>query len=550
MHSTQQLLQLCIPGFSEGSIMYGNHWMNRIEKNLDNKAVAKDGSGDEEEFVINSFPSHQTITPEPGKTYKEPGNHLYYEPSNQGPVSRFIWDILSRIIPESVYDKIAIAVRDRVRFTSFQLIMWGFMMVILTGAILLRLPIASNPGTEISFLDALFTATSATCVTGLVVADTARTWTFFGQLVILTLIQIGGMGIVTVAIILFALSGKKIGLRQRSIMQESISAPSIGGIVKMAGFIVKGMLLFEFLGAYLMMPVMIRDFGSIKGFWYAIFHSISAFCNAGFDLMGMDVPYSSLTAYVDDPLINITIMSLIVIGGIGFFTWNDIYTHKLTFRTYSMQTKAILELTLALILIPALIFYMTEYRTMPFKERVLASMFQSITPRTAGFNTTDYGSFSDKNILLTIVLMLTGGASGSTAGGFKVTTLAVILASAHSIFFRSNDVVISGRRISEKTIRTALSIFMMYVVLFLGAAVCISSIDDLPLRECLFESASAIGTVGLTMGITTKLSALSQLIIIVLMFLGRVGGLTVIFATTKDNYAVNGRKPEGNITIG
>ena len=455
--------------------------------------------------------------------------------------------------PVSVKEKILEYIRQKLHFTSFQLIIYGFMLVILMGALLLMLPIASygaSNGIHISFLDALFTAASATCVTGLVVTDTVRTWTPFGQFILISLIQVGGMGVVTVAIALFVMSGKKIGLRQRSLMQESISAPCIGGIVKMTGFIIKGMILFEFIGAILLAPVMIRDFGIVKGIWYALFHSISAFCNAGFDLMGREIPFSSLTDYAADPLVNFTIMSLIITGGIGFFTWQDMYKHKLNVKMYSMQTKAILKLTLFLILIPAVIFFFTEYKSLPLGERVFTSLFQSVTPRTAGFNTTDYSTFSDGNILLTIILMLTGGASGSTAGGFKITTLGVILAAAHATFFRYDDVIISGRRVSHKTIRMASAILMMYLILFLSGAVLISAFDELPLRECLFETASAIGTVGLTMGITTKLSSISKIIIIVLMFLGRVGGLTVIFAATRDNSTGGGRVPEGNITIG
>ncbi len=383
--------------------MYGNYWFNRIKNSRD------------EDLVFSENPHAPYIEAYTG-TSAIPKGTLSDNKTN------YMFDFIAKLIPENMTDNIKSFLREKLHFSSFQLIMGGFMLVILIGALLLRLPFASNPGADIDFLDALFTATSATCVTGLVVADTVWTWTLFGQIVILTLIQIGGMGIVTIAILLFVLSGKKIGLRQRSIMQESISAPNIGGIVKMTGFIVKGTLFFEFLGALLMLPVMTRDFGPVKGFWYALFHAISAFCNAGFDLMGAEAPFSSLTDYAGDPLINITIMALIIIGGIGFFTWSDVYKHKLNYHTYSMQSKAILNMTLALILIPAVIFFMTEYRDMPIKERLLASIFQSVTPRTAGFNTTDYSTFSDKNILLTIVLMLTGGASGSTAGGFKVTT--------------------------------------------------------------------------------------------------------------------------------
>ncbi len=275
--------------------------------------------------------------------------------------------------------------------SSSRIIILGFAGAVLLGSLLLMLPFATREGEGASFADAVFTAVSAVCVTGLVVQDTATYWSAFGQAVILLLIQIGGMGVVTVAVAVFVASGKRIGLKERSTMQEAISANQVGGIVRLTGFIIKAAACFELLGALVMAPAFCREFGLARGMWYAVFHSISAFCNAGFDLMGEKASYSSLTHFAASPSINLTIMCLIIIGGIGFLTWEDIRTKKFRIRKYRMQTKVILVTTGALILIPALYFFLYEFRDMPLGQRVLCAMFQAVTPRTAGFNTVDFG---------------------------------------------------------------------------------------------------------------------------------------------------------------
>ena len=317
------------------------------------------------------------------------------------------------------------------RLTSFQIIIMGFLLVILTGSIFLMLPVSSRNGEVTPFLDALFTATSATCVTGLVIHDTATYWSVFGQAVILLLIQIGGMGVVTVAVSVVTISGRKIGLMQRSTMKEAIAAPSVGGIVRLTGFILKATILIEVLGAFLMVPVFWKDFGALKGIWYALFHSISAFCNAGFDLMGNMGQYSSLTGYAANGWINAVIIGLIVVGGIGFLTWDDVKSKGIHIRRYRMQSKVILVMTAVLIVIPFVIFLFGEFSRqiwdgMPLGEKIWASLFQSVTPRTAGFNTIDLNLFSEAGRTMVILLMLTGGSPGSTAGGMKTTTLAVL----------------------------------------------------------------------------------------------------------------------------
>ena len=436
------------------------------------------------------------------------------------------------------------------RFTSFQIIIWGFIAVILIGALLLMLPVSSKAGIITPFNEALFTSTSAVCVTGLVVQDTATYWSWFGQGIILVLIQIGGLGVITIAVSFALLSGRKISLMQRSVMQEAISAPKVGGIVRLTGFVLKGTFLVEFTAAFIMMPVFVKDFGA-KGIWMAIFHSISAFCNAGFDLMGTEnVKYASLTSYISHPLINITIMLLIIIGGIGFLTWEDILKNKYRIKSYRMQTKVILTTSLLLILFPAFFFFFRDFADMPMKERIFSSLFQAVTPRTAGFNTADLTMMTGDGLGIIIALMLVGGSPGSTAGGMKTTTLAVLIANTLACFRRKEDAQMFGRRIENSTVKNAATIFMMYIVFFFGGAIVISAVEDLSFSTCLFETASAIGTVGLTLGITPGLGVISQIILMILMFLGRVGGLTLIYAALSGSGKKISKLPQEKMMVG
>ena len=434
--------------------------------------------------------------------------------------------------------------------TSFQIIILGFFSIIIIGSLLLMLPFATKEAGGATLGDALFTATSAVCVTGLVVRDTATYWSAFGQGVILLLIQIGGMGIVTVAVSVAAVSGKKIGLMQRSTMQEAISAHHVGGIVRLTKFILKTALFIELGGAALLAYPFCRDFGFPKGIWYALFHSVSAFCNAGFDLTGAKEPFSSLTSYSSDVLVNITVIMLIVIGGIGFLTWEDIKNNKWHIRRYRMQSKVILSVTGILIVLPALYFFFGEFSDKPMGERILSSLFQSVTPRTAGFNTASLADMSQTGQMLVIILMLIGGSPGSTAGGMKTTTFAVLLASALSVFRRHEHTHFFKRRITEVAVKNAATVFLMYLVLFLGGGMIISRIENIPLLTSVFETASAIGTVGLSLGITARLGAVSRIILTVLMFLGRVGGLTLVFAATMGARANTPKYPQEKITVG
>jgi len=440
-------------------------------------------------------------------------------------------------------------------YSTFHLIVVGFLSVILMGTLLLMLPVSTVEGETTSFGDALFTATSATCVTGLVVYDTAMHWTLFGKFVILSLIQIGGIGVITLAIFIAMLSGRKISLMQRSTMQEAIAAHDIGGIVRLTGFLLKITALVELIGAILMYPIFYSEFGVLKGIGYSLFHSISAFCNAGFDLMGVKGQFSSLTYYGDVPLINIIIMLLIIIGGIGFSTWNDIKDNKLHIKRYRLQSKVILTFSFLFIVVPAIYFYFIEFSRsvwgeLSVGERILNSLFASVSPRTAGFNTVDLTNFSSVSQLITILLMLTGGAPGSTAGGMKVTTVAVIIFCAFSTFRRKEDVQCFKRRIESDTIKNAVAVLFLYVVMFLAGGIAISLIENKSLMECLFETASAVGTVGLTLGITPQLGAVSKCILIVLMFLGRVGGLTLAFAAMTGKHGNVSKLPCEKITVG
>lgn len=433
---------------------------------------------------------------------------------------------------------------------SFQIIIFGFLGIILLGALLLMLPISSQARAFTPFSDCLFTAVSATCVTGLVVRDTATYWSLFGKAIILLMIQIGGMGVITVGVTIMRLSGKKIGLAQRSTMQDSISAPQVGGIVKLTGFILKTSLMIELIGALLLLPVFIKDFGVVTGIGYSVWHSISAFCNAGFDLMGVREPFSSLCTYHDNIYLNIVIMLLIIVGGIGFLVWNDIKTHKQNIQKYSLQSKIVLITSLLLIFIPAVYFFFCEYSKLTMGDRIISSLFQSVTARTAGFNSQDLSAMEGSGTLVMIMLMIVGGSPGSTAGGMKTATLAVLFFSAITVFSRRNDVQCFKRRLPEEAVRNAAALLFTYLTLFITTGIAISRIEGLPILTCLFETGSAVGTVGLTLGITSTLSLAPRILLMILMFFGRVGPLTLIYAALPSIENVKSKLPMEKISVG
>ena len=438
----------------------------------------------------------------------------------------------------------------RRHLTTFQVIILGFAGVILFGSAILMLPVSSTKGSVTSFHDALFTATSAVCVTGLAVRDTGSYWSAFGQTVILILIQVGGLGVVTVASAVTILSGKKISLMQRSTMQDAISAPQVGGIVRLTRFILKGTFLIELCGAFLLLPVFCHDYGA-KGIWMSVFHSISAFCNAGFDILGTsENTFPSLTGYTGNIMVNVVIMFLIIIGGIGFLTWEDICTNRGKLKRYRMQSKVIFATTLIFIVLPAIFFFFFDFQELSAGRRFLASLFQAITPRTAGFNTENLSNMTEVSKAVMILLMLVGGSPGSTAGGMKTTTFAVLILNAAATFRSREEVSVFGRRIDNSVIKNAATIGMMYLVLFLCGGFIISVQNGIPLLDSLFEAASAVGTVGLTLGVTPELHLASRYVLIILMYLGRVGGLTLIYAVLSKKNTGNAKLPLEKITVG
>ncbi|MBE6123619.1 MAG: Trk family potassium uptake protein [Erysipelotrichaceae bacterium] len=436
------------------------------------------------------------------------------------------------------------------KFSPFRMILMSFMILILAGAFLLSLPAASASRQSVPFLNALFTSASAACVTGLVVYDTAMQWSLFGRAVILVLIQIGGLGVVTAMIGLMIMSGRRISLMHRITLQDAVSAHQIGGILNFTIFFLKGTLLIECLGTILLFPFFAREYGSLKGLGYALFHSLSAFNNAGFDLMGVKAPFSSLTGYAAHTGINLIICSLIILGGAGFMTWRDLIASKFRISNLRLQSKLILFSTVFLVSLPFCFFYFHEFSAYPRNERILLSLFQSVTPRTAGFNTFDYSRMSEAGLLLTILLMLVGGAPGSTAGGMKLTTAAVIVLAAVSSLKGKKDACVFRRRIREEDIVSAFTLCFLYLTLLLAGSAVLSVLEGLPLIRTMFECASALGTVGLTTGITPGLCPLSKIILIFFMYFGRVGGLTMTYAVINSERTQPRRYPAEKLTIG
>ncbi len=436
------------------------------------------------------------------------------------------------------------------QFSSARIILFGFIIMIFLGASILSLPVSSRSGEFTPFIDALFTATSASCVTGLIVYDTATHWSLFGKIIIIAMIQCGGLGVVTMIAVFTQVAGKKIGLRDRATLQNALSAPQIGGIVKLTSFIFKGTVIIEMIGALLMFPSFMKDFGVTKGIYYSIFHSISAFCNAGFDLMGDVSKFSSLTKYQSDIMINITIMLLILIGGLGFLIWRDVVNYKFDFKRYSTQTKIVFLMSTVLVVFPSVLFFFTEFSTLNIKTRVLSSVFQAVTPRTAGFNTIDYTKFSDNGIAMTIILMLIGGGSGSTAGGIKMTTIFILVDTMCSVLKQDKEVAVFKKRIEPDIIKNAVAVFALNIFLFIVGSMIISGIEGFSLKETMFECASAVATVGLTLGITPHLGIISKILLICMMYIGRVGGITLIFAAVNPKNNGNARYPKEQVAVG
>ena len=428
----------------------------------------------------------------------------------------------------------------------------GFLAIIAIGTVLLMLPFSTRSGEGASFLDALFTATSASCVTGLVVRDTALYWSVFGQCVILFLIQLGGLGFMTMATLFFLLLRQKIGLRQREMLNESINNIQTGGASRLVLRIVGVTLSLEGAGALLLAIRFVPQYGWLRGIYRAVFHAVSALCNAGFDLMGsVSGPYSSFTAYASDWLVSGTLMVLILLGGLGFVVWDDLMTHRHHFKRYRFHTKLVLAATVVLVVFPAILFFLLErHAGGDLSTRILTALFDTVTPRTAGFNTVDTAALAPGSKVLTILLMFVGGSPGSTAGGVKTVTILVIILSAVAYMRGKRTSGAFGRRFEEDSLRKATAVCTINLALTFAVIFTICLVDTLPLTDLIFEAFSAIGTVGMSTGITRELSAVSRLLIALLMYCGRVGSLSFATALTDWNSPNPVTEPEEAVTIG
>jgi len=445
--------------------------------------------------------------------------------------------------------------RRGIKLSPAQTIAIGFAIIILTGALLLMLPVSNRDGGTIPFINALFTAVSATCITGLSVYDIWSQFSGFGHVVMLVLVQIGGLGFMTMAVMFSFATKKRISLRERTYLSEAVSASQIGGIVRLTRRILAGTAIFELGGALLLSFRFCPQFGFWKGLWYGLFHSITAFCNAGFDLMGCLEPGSSLTLYAGDWWVNVVIMLLVVIGGIGFAVWSDLLDNRWHWKKYSLHTKLILTATAVFVAVPTVVFFFTERTAamagMSGSDRLLSSLFQSVTTRTAGFAGVNNGALSPAGRTLTMLLMFVGGAPGSTAGGIKISTFAVVVLAIVCYIRGRADVNCFDRRLDSSLIRRAFCTLMFNLMLAICGIFIISSVQPaLPLEDVFFETFSAIGTVGLTAGITGELALVSKAVIILLMYAGRVGSLAVLVTAAEPRSYDKLRNPEGKIIIG
>lgn len=410
-------------------------------------------------------------------------------------------------------------------------IIYGFVILIFIGALLLYSPIATNSGQPTTtFFEALFTSTSATCTVGLVLFDTYTHWSLFGQIVILILTQIGGFGFMTFAIYLTTFTNRKIGLYNRSMMQTSIAAPHIGGIVKTTKFIFKAMICLECAGALLLSIYFIPKFGIARGIYFAIFHSISSVSNAGFDLMGIVEPNSSLMTARNNILVNFVVIALGVIGGLGLFVWSDIVKCKFKRKNFTLHTKIVLTTTFILITSGTILFYIFESVNGKWIDNILPSFFQSAMAGTCGYTTVDVNQYTESSKLLLLILMTIGASPGSTAGGIKTTTLAVLVISVISIFKKRKNIECFRRRIDDDIVRRSACVATVFFALIIFSAMAISSIDGLPMLPVLLETSSAISSGGISIGITPQLSRASAVIIMFLMFFGRFGTITFLLA--------------------
>jgi trk system potassium uptake protein TrkH len=436
------------------------------------------------------------------------------------------------------------------------MIVLSFALVILAGTLLLMLPAASRDGQSAGALTALFTATSATCVTGLVVVDTWLSWSLLGQVVILLLIQLGGLGFVSTLTLFFLLADRRLSLSQRLLMVSAFNLSDMDGVSRVVRHAFQGAFLFEGVGAVILSGCFIPRFGIAGGIWRGVFHAVSAFCNAGFDLLGRNGAFSSLAGYADHPGVLLTLSALIVVGGIGFFAWEDLLRHR-RWRDLSLYTRLILVATVALLLLGWAVVLVCEWDnpatlgSMPRWQRVVNALFQSVTLRTAGFGAIDQAGLRPLTTVLSILFMLVGGCGGSTAGGIKVGTVCVLLLAVRAGLTGEEEVTLRGRSVAPRRVFDAMTLSFVVCALFVAGMTALCAVDGISLGAAAYEAASAIGTVGLSMGITPGLSVPSRLIVIGLMFLGRVGILSFSMAfLTRSRRTPKVKRPAFNIMIG
>lgn len=444
----------------------------------------------------------------------------------------------------------------RKKLTPSRIIVLGFLSIILIGACLLKLPFATREGVDVTFLETLFTSTSATCVTGLIVKDTYTTWSTFGLIVIICLIQIGGIGFMSIISIFLFLGKKKIGLSQRLLLMQSMNISDFKGVIRLLKHVLYGTFMFEGCGAIILTLRFLKDMSFIEALGNGVFHSISAFCNAGFDLMGKYEKFSSLSRFQGDFVVTLCISALIIIGGIGFYVWEDLCQKK-SVKRLSTHTKLVISITAILLVGGTVLVYLAEMNNpetlgkLSTEHAILNSFFQSVTARTAGFNTLNQAAITDLTKIITVILMFIGGSPGSTAGGAKTSTIAVLFLVAFQTMKGKNEFSLFKRRIDKQQVITSLSLVVMMATILCSATIIIALMQPFHYIDILYECTSAIGTVGITAGITTSLNAISQLVIISLMFFGRVGLLTLAVATLIDKNSNNKTKyPKTWIMIG
>ena len=442
------------------------------------------------------------------------------------------------------------------RLSPMQIIVVVFLAIILVGALVLMLPVCAKDRRPTGFMTALFTATSCTCVTGLSLVDTFTHWSTFGQVVMLLLIQIGGLGFMTVMTLFFMVMHRKIGLKERLVIAQSFGLEKLSGLVKLVRRVLYRTLVIEAAGAVILSCRFLLQMPAGRAVWCGVFHSVSAFCNAGFDILGAVEEGGSLVNYMTDPVVCITLMVLILTGGLGFVVWDDVFSFDKK-RKYSVYTKLVLVCTAVLTLGGTALFALLEWNnpatigTLSVPEKLLAGAFQAVTTRTAGFYTIAQGSLTEPSVAVTDALMFIGGGSGSTAGGAKMVTAAVLLLSVVSAARGRSSVTVFHRTIEPKQIRNAVTVVLMMFAVAFGTAIVLSATNMLPMRDCLYETISAIATVGLTTGITGQLNLISHIILIVLMFFGRVGIMTISLGfLLSDSAAERYRYADTKVLIG